>query len=97
MPATKPRKSVNDVKADHKEVKKLLNMAKGQIEGIQKMIEEDRYCLDVSNQILASIAILKKANQKVIKAHLETCVRETLDDEGGKKIAEIVGIIEKLG
>jgi DNA-binding FrmR family transcriptional regulator len=85
------------MRADHREVTKLLNTAKGQIEGIGAMVEQDRYCLDISNQILASIAILKKANQKIIKAHLEGCVRETLTDEGGKKIAEIIDIMEKLG
>ena len=53
------------MRADHREVTKLLNTAKGQIEGINAMVEQDRYCLDISNQILASIAILKKANQKI--------------------------------
>jgi DNA-binding FrmR family transcriptional regulator len=84
------------MKADHKSVKKLLNMAKGQMDGILKMVEEDRYCLDISNQIMASIAILKKANQAVLKAHLEGCVRETLTDEGREKIREIIDLLGKL-
>jgi len=46
------------MKADHKQVTKLLNMAKGQIEGILKMVEEDRYCIDISNQLLATTAML---------------------------------------
>jgi CsoR family transcriptional regulator, copper-sensing transcriptional repressor len=82
--------------AEPKEVKKLLNTDKGQIEGILTMVAEDRYCMDISNQILASIAILKKANQKIITAHLESCVLDTLNEEGGQKIAEIVQIINKL-
>ncbi len=82
--------------ANHQEVKKLLNTAKGQLEGILKMVEEDRYCIDISTQLLATIALLKKTNSKVLTAHLEHCVQSTLDDEGKTKIAEIVGIIEKL-
>ena len=84
------------MKADAKIVKKLLNTAKGQIEGIGNMIDDNRYCIDISNQILAAIAVLKKANQTVIQAHLESCVRETLTDEGRQKINEIVNIINKI-
>ena len=84
------------MKADAKTVKKLLNTAKGQIEGIGNMIDDNRYCIDISNQILAAIAVLKKANQTVIQAHLESCIRETLTDEGIQKINEIVNIINKI-
>ncbi|MFA5381108.1 MAG: metal-sensing transcriptional repressor [Candidatus Izemoplasmatales bacterium] len=84
------------MKADAKIVIKLLNTAKGQIEGIGNMVDDNRYCIDISNQILAAIAVLKKANQTVIQAHLESCVRETLTDEGRQKINEIVNIINKI-
>ena len=57
--------------ADKQKVSRLLKTARGQIDGILKMIDEDRYCIDISNQILASQSILKKANGEVLKAHLE--------------------------
>jgi len=82
--------------ANHQEVKKLLNTAKGQIEGILRMVDDDRYCIDISTQLLATTALLKKINSKVLTAHLEHCVLATLDEEGKTKIAEIVEIIEKL-
>ncbi|HCQ90089.1 MAG TPA: transcriptional regulator, partial [Clostridium sp.] len=44
---------------ERKNAIKYLNIAKGQIEGIIKMIEDDRYCIDISNQIIASQSILK--------------------------------------
>ena len=44
------------------------------------MIDEDRYCIDISNQIMASQSILKKANGEVLKAHLEHCVKEAVTD-----------------
>ncbi|MGD9909911.1 MAG: metal-sensing transcriptional repressor [Candidatus Izemoplasmatales bacterium] len=84
------------MKADHDEVKKYLNMAKGQLEGIIKMVDDDRYCIDISHQLLASIAILKKINQKVLKAHLESCVKNTLSADGSKKIDEIIDIMNRI-
>ncbi len=84
------------MKADAKQVKKLLNTAKGQLDGILKMVEDDRYCIDISNQILASIAILKKANQAILSAHLQSCVKDSLTTDGVEKIDEIIGIINKL-
>ncbi|MEA4987492.1 MAG: metal-sensing transcriptional repressor, partial [Anaerovorax sp.] len=48
------------MKADKNSVTRLLKTAKGQLEGILKMVEEDRYCVDISNQILATQAILNK-------------------------------------
>ena len=52
--------------ADKKQVTRLLKTARGQIDGILKMVEEDRYCIDISHQIMASEAILKRANKEVI-------------------------------
>ena len=60
--------------ADKKHIKRLLNTAKGQIEGISKMIDDDKYCIEISNQILASIAILKRVNMEILEAHLNHCV-----------------------
>lgn len=86
------------MKADKKTVNRLLNTAKGQINGIQKMIDEDKYCIEISNQILASIAILKKANEEVIKAHLQHCVKESFDSgiDTNEKIEEVMQIIAKI-
>ena len=67
------------MKADHAQVARLLKTARGQIDGILKMVEEDRYCLDVSNQLMATQSILKKANRLVLKAHMNCCVREAVD------------------
>ena len=47
------------MKADHTQVTRLLKTARGQIDGILKMVEEDRYCLEVSSQIMAAQSILK--------------------------------------
>ena len=65
--------------ADQKTVLRLLKTARGQMDGIIKMVEEDRYCLEVSSQIMAAQSILKKANRLVLKAHMNSCVREAVD------------------
>ena len=62
------------MKADHAQVERLLKTARGQIDGILRMVEEDRYCIDISNQLLATQSILKKTNRMVLKAHLDSCV-----------------------
>lgn len=74
-----------------------LKTAKGQIEGIIKMMEEDRYCVDISNQIIAAQALLKKANILVLKQHIHHCVRDAVRHEkGDEKIEEIIDILEKI-
>lgn len=61
------------MKAEQQNIKRLLNTAKGQIDGLNKMIDDDKYCIDISNQIMATIAILKKVNIEILDAHLK-CV-----------------------
>lgn len=85
------------MQADHKRTRRLLNTAKGQIEGVVRMVEEDRYCIDVSNQLLATIAILKKVNKEILHAHLSHCVYEAADaDDRKEKLAEIAQILDTL-
>ena len=73
-----------------------LKTAKGQIEGIIKMIEDDRYCMDISNQILASQALLKRANLLILKQHLDHCVTQACLNGGSEeKINEIMMVLEK--
>jgi DNA-binding FrmR family transcriptional regulator len=74
----------------------LLKTARGQVDCIIKMVEEDRYCIDVSKQVLASVALLKKANIVVLKQHMNTCVKDAIRSKNGAaKIDEITLILEK--
>lgn len=85
------------MKADKKQVTRLLKTARGQIDGILKMIEEDRYCIDISNQIMACEAILKRANKEVLGAHMKHCVHDAINsDEQDKKIEEMIKILDTL-
>lgn len=74
-----------------------LKTSKGQIEGIIKMIEDGRYCVDISNQIIAAQSLLKKANLLILKQHLSHCVKDAvLSDNGEEKIDEIIGLLSKI-
>jgi DNA-binding FrmR family transcriptional regulator len=85
------------LKADKEKVGRLLRTARGQIDGILKMIEEDRYCIDISNQIIATEALLHKANREVLHAHIDMCVKEAIESgETEDKLAEIRSIVDKL-
>ena len=54
------------MQTDKTKIIRLLKTVKGQIDGLIKMIEEDRYCIDISTQILASQSILKKINLEIL-------------------------------
>ena len=85
------------MKADHAQITRLLKTARGQIDGILKMVEEDRHCLEVSSQIMAAQSILKKANRLVLKAHMNSCVREAVDSgDPEEKLAELALLLDKL-
>ena len=88
------------MKADRECVTRLLKTARGQIEGVLRMSEEDQYCIDLSTQIMAAQAILRKANGEILRAHLESCVRGAAmcgdEREKDQKIEELVEVIGKL-
>lgn len=74
-----------------------LKTARGQIDGIIKMIEDERYCIDISNQIFAASSLLKKANLEILKQHMNHCVLEAVDHgNGSEKINEITQILSKI-
>ena len=63
------------------------------------MIENDRYCIDVSTQILSTLGLLKKANLDVLDGHLRSCVSDAIiqgEIEGNEKIEEIIYTIDKF-
>lgn len=85
------------MKADHAKVSHQLHIARGQIDGLLKMVEEDAYCIDVANQIAATTALLKRVNAMVLSAHLEHCVKEAKDgEEADRKIAEVQNLLQRL-
>ncbi|MBP7095875.1 MAG: metal-sensing transcriptional repressor [Spirochaetia bacterium] len=74
----------------------LLKTARGQVDAVVRMIEDDRYCIDVSKQVLATMALLKKANLLVLRQHIDTCVKDAIESGNGReKMDEIALILER--
>lgn len=74
-----------------------LKTASGQVEGIIKMIQEGRYCIDVSNQIFAASALLKRANLLILQQHMNHCVKHAVENgDADEKISEMMGILSKV-
>jgi DNA-binding FrmR family transcriptional regulator len=82
---------------DQEQAMRSLKTSKGQIEGIIKMMEDGRYCIDVSNQIIAAQSLLKKANMLILKQHLNHCVKDAfMNNTGEDKVDEIIELLAKL-
>lgn len=83
--------------ADREKVLRQLKTARGQLDGLIKMVEDDRYCIDISNQLMAAQAILRNVNREVLHAHLNCCVKEAFEKgDAQQKIDEIIGVMDKL-
>jgi DNA-binding FrmR family transcriptional regulator len=71
----------------------------GQIAGIQRMVDEDRYCVDVILQISAARAALAKVSKLLLEAHIQTCVRAAFESkkpsERDEKMNELVRLFDK--
>ncbi len=78
-----------------------LKKARGQVEGILKMVEGDKYCVDIITQILALEGSLKAVSKLILESHLNTCGEKELGSKNKKRkdkfVQEIVKIVEYSG
>ncbi len=78
---------------------KRLSRIEGQVRGLQKMIEEDRYCVDILVQIKAVTAALKKVEGELLKDHVDHCLAAAIasDDLADRedKVAELIDLLSK--
>ncbi|HHX01196.1 MAG TPA: metal-sensing transcriptional repressor [Firmicutes bacterium] len=85
------------MRSDREYVMQMLKTARGQIDGLIKMVEDDRYCIDISHQIMAVQAILRKVNKEILHGHLNHCVKEAFaTDAAREKTDEVMAIIDQL-
>ncbi|NQT21822.1 MAG: metal-sensitive transcriptional regulator [Candidatus Omnitrophica bacterium] len=74
-----------------------LKRINGQINGVQKMIDDGRYCIDVIDQIKAAIHALYRVSERIMTKHLEHCVTDAFKGKSeSKKIDEVIGVFKKL-
>ena len=80
---------------------KRLNRIEGQVRGLARMVEEDRYCIDVVTQISAVRAALRRVEEEVLRDHVAHCVQHAVDsgnaEDQKKKIAELVDVLSRTG
>jgi DNA-binding FrmR family transcriptional regulator len=86
--------------AKNKVLQRLRRIA-GQVEGVARMVEDDRYCVDVLLQIASAEAALGQAAKNVLRAHVETCVTDAVTSgkptEQKRKLDELMEVFARYG
>lgn len=74
-----------------------LNIIKGQLGGVSKLVEDERYCIDILTQIAAIQQALRGVSKEIVRNHLETCVTDSIrKNEGEAHYQELTDIMFKL-
>ena len=82
---------------DKPNIQTRLRRIEGQVRGIQKMVEEDRYCIDVLTQVNATRAALESVALQLLADHTQHCVMEAIESgAGGEKVRELNEAVERL-
>jgi CsoR family transcriptional regulator, copper-sensing transcriptional repressor len=86
--------------SDHKEATlKRLRRIEGQVRGLERMVEEDRYCIEILDQVAAATRALQSMSIELLEGHLATCVADAVKvggDEAAFKISEASSAIARL-
>jgi CsoR family transcriptional regulator, copper-sensing transcriptional repressor len=85
-----------DIKAS---VEKRLSRIEGQVRGLSKMVDEDRYCIDIVTQITAVRAALRRVEEEILRDHVAHCVEHAIASgnktDQREKIAELMAVISR--
>lgn len=84
-----------------KRVEARLRRAAGQVAGLERMIAEDRYCIDILTQLAAVRSALAKVGEIVLESHVHTCVADAFqsgdEQERAAKISELIEVFSRYG
>ena len=87
----------NDIKAS---CQKRLSRIEGQVRGLAKMVDEDRYCIDIVTQISAVRAALRRVEEEILRDHVAHCVEHAIRTgdkaEQRRKIAELMDVVSRV-
>lgn len=84
---------------DEKEYRALisrLNRIEGQIRGVKRMVEEDRYCIDIVNQVASVSAAINSFNKVLLSEHIKSCVTEDIRAGNSQMVDELCSTLHKL-
>jgi DNA-binding FrmR family transcriptional regulator len=88
--------SDNKTKSGREQILISFKKAKSSLETVVKMVEEDRYCVDIMQQNLAVIGLLRSAHEKLMNNHLETCFLEGIKTGSKAKQNQMIDEIETV-
>ena len=83
---------------DKQDILVRIKRMEGQLKGIRKMIEENKYCIDVLNQLSSVIAATQKVANIIMKDHIKGCVRDALtsDTDSEEHVDELISVVERF-
>jgi DNA-binding FrmR family transcriptional regulator len=89
------------IKAKNKErLRNRLRRIEGQVRGLQRMVDEEAYCVDVLTQVGSVVSALEKVGTLVLKDHVEHCVRESIESgdrhKVDEKVEELTAAVERF-
>lgn len=76
-----------------------LKRIEGQVRGVHRMVDEEKYCIDILTQIASAVSALEKAGLLLLNDHVEHCVRESIEkggDAADAKIEELTSAVERF-
>ncbi len=80
-----------------KDLQDRLRRIEGQVRGLQRMVEEDKYCIDILTQLNSANAALKAVGMGLLDAHVRHCVRESIEQgQGDEKVEELMVAVGRL-
>lgn len=91
--------NIKHVKRDNKEVEsmiKRLSIVEGQVRGVKKMLEEDRYCVDIFTQVASIQAVLNGFNKQLLARHIKSCVCDDIREGNDEAVDELCGLLMKI-
>lgn len=83
---------------DKEKVQNRLKRIEGQVRGLQRMVDEEAYCVDVLTQISSSVSALEKVATILLQDHVAHCVRESIEngEQADEKIQELTAAVERF-
>ncbi len=80
-----------------KDLQDRLRRIEGQVRGLQRMVEQDKYCIDILTQVSSVSAALKAVGMGLLDDHVRHCVRESIEQgKGDEKMAELMAAVARL-
>lgn len=82
---------------DKKDLQDRLRRIEGQIRGLQRMVDEDQYCIDILTQVNSATAALRAVGLRLLDDHVRHCVKDSIEQGGGdQKVEELLAAVARF-